>query len=270
MFVKIPRPIGTRCRALWRCPECHLSGLCANRGRHIKKALRHPKADESDRHGFRNRIKAQRQAGKTIVYIDESGFAHDMPRTHGYGLRGKRCFGKQDWNAKGRTTVIGALVGSALLTVTLFFLQQRQRCVPCIASGILVYPDPPTGLFAGMCRDLEGGPPEAGLLKLLAPLMMLRSRTWRTSILHICCYLLLQLGLIGFCHSRGHGLWSIFVTVFCVPGATLISIFVFTALFNTAFARGDEFLTLPDGWYGHSPLRFGRQVSDRFSSKRRS
>ena len=43
-----------------------------------------------------------------------------MPRTHGYSLRGKRCFGKQDWNAKGRTNVIGALIGSTLLTVTLF------------------------------------------------------------------------------------------------------------------------------------------------------
>ena len=43
-----------------------------------------------------------------------------MPRTHGYSPCGKRCVGKQDWNAKGRTNVIGALVGSALLTVTLF------------------------------------------------------------------------------------------------------------------------------------------------------
>ena len=43
-----------------------------------------------------------------------------MPRTHGYSPRGKRCVGKQDWNAKGRATVIGALVGSALPTVTLF------------------------------------------------------------------------------------------------------------------------------------------------------
>ena len=43
-----------------------------------------------------------------------------MPRTHGYGPRGKRRFGKQDWNAKGRTTVIGAPIGSTLPTVTLF------------------------------------------------------------------------------------------------------------------------------------------------------
>ena len=43
-----------------------------------------------------------------------------MPRTHGYAPRGKRCYGVQDWGAKGRTNVIGALLGGALLTVSLF------------------------------------------------------------------------------------------------------------------------------------------------------
>lgn len=43
-----------------------------------------------------------------------------MPRTHGYAEKGKRCYGKQDWGAKGRVNVIGALLGKALLTVSLF------------------------------------------------------------------------------------------------------------------------------------------------------
>ena len=43
-----------------------------------------------------------------------------MPRTHGYSLRGERCYGKKDWGAKGRTNVIGALLGKELLTVSLF------------------------------------------------------------------------------------------------------------------------------------------------------
>ena len=55
-----------------------------------------------------------------MVFIDESGFAHDMPRTHGYATKGKRCFGTNDWGAKGRTNVIGALLFGALLTVSLF------------------------------------------------------------------------------------------------------------------------------------------------------
>ena len=43
-----------------------------------------------------------------------------MPRTHGYAPIGKRCIGKQDWHAKGRINVIGALLASCLLTATLF------------------------------------------------------------------------------------------------------------------------------------------------------
>jgi hypothetical protein len=54
------------------------------------------------------------------VFLDESGLAHHMPRTPGYSLKGSRCFGVCDWGAKGRTNVIGALLGSVLLTVSLF------------------------------------------------------------------------------------------------------------------------------------------------------
>lgn len=43
-----------------------------------------------------------------------------MPRLHGYSPKGRRCYGKHDWGAKGRTNVIGALLAGALLTVTLF------------------------------------------------------------------------------------------------------------------------------------------------------
>ena len=52
--------------------------------------------------------------------MDESGFAHDSPRTHGYSFKGKRCYGTRDWHAKGRINVIGAIVGFAFLTLSLF------------------------------------------------------------------------------------------------------------------------------------------------------
>ena len=42
-----------------------------------------------------------------------------MPRTHGYSPRGKRCFGTQDWHARGRVNAIGALLAGALLSVGL-------------------------------------------------------------------------------------------------------------------------------------------------------
>jgi transposase len=86
----------------------------------IKKTLSHPKANDQERTQFQETIKSYHAQGKSIVYIDESGFAHDMPRTHGYTRKGLRCYGKNDWGAKGRTNVIGALLGKMLLCVSLF------------------------------------------------------------------------------------------------------------------------------------------------------
>lgn len=68
------------------------------------------------------KIKRYQQEGKQLFYLDESGFAKDMPRTHGYCFCGMRCYGKQDWHAKGRINVIGAIHGTSsnFLTATLF------------------------------------------------------------------------------------------------------------------------------------------------------
>lgn len=43
-----------------------------------------------------------------------------MPRTHGYSLKGARCYGCHDWHAKGRINVIGAIIGMSFLTLSLF------------------------------------------------------------------------------------------------------------------------------------------------------
>ena len=43
-----------------------------------------------------------------------------MPRVRGYSIKGQRCYGTHNWNARGRTNVIGALLGKCLLTVALF------------------------------------------------------------------------------------------------------------------------------------------------------
>lgn len=86
----------------------------------IKKTLKHPKANPEIRSAFCQEIKKYEEENRSIVYIDESGFAHDMPRTHGYSLKGERCFGTNNWGAKGRTNVIGALLGGILLTISLF------------------------------------------------------------------------------------------------------------------------------------------------------
>lgn len=43
-----------------------------------------------------------------------------MPREYGYSPRGKRCYGKKDWHARGRVNAIGAVIEMELITVTLF------------------------------------------------------------------------------------------------------------------------------------------------------
>ena len=84
----------------------------------IKKTLQHPKATPEKRSVFCEEIKKHKES--SLVFIDESGFSHDMPRLYGYAPKGTRCLGRHDWGAKGRTNVIGALLLGVLLTVSLF------------------------------------------------------------------------------------------------------------------------------------------------------
>ncbi|MGG2142345.1 transposase [Symbiopectobacterium sp. RP] len=85
-----------------------------------KKTLRHPKADESARQAFRQKIQQYEKEGKPIVFIEESGFPHDTPRAQGCSPKGQRCFGLKNGGGKGRTNVIGALLGTTLFAIGLF------------------------------------------------------------------------------------------------------------------------------------------------------
>ncbi|QQR54279.1 transposase [bacterium] len=55
-----------------------------------------------------------------MAYLDESGFCKSVLRTHGCSKKGSRCHGSYDWGAKARTNAIAALIGSSLITATLF------------------------------------------------------------------------------------------------------------------------------------------------------
>ena len=63
---------------------------------------------------FQNKIKKYESENRILSYIDESGFAFDMPRRYGYSKVGDRSYGTYNWNAKGRENVIGALVNNSL------------------------------------------------------------------------------------------------------------------------------------------------------------
>ena len=80
----------------------------------------HPKADDQAREVFSSLIKGYEAEQRPLYYLDESGFAVDMPRSHGYAMKGERCWGHHDWQAKGRINVIGALSGQSLITACLF------------------------------------------------------------------------------------------------------------------------------------------------------
>ena len=69
---------------------------------------------------FQAKIKDYKAAGKQLIYLDESGFAQDMPRTHGYAPRGQRCHDQHDWHAKGRINAIGAICEFKFVTLGLF------------------------------------------------------------------------------------------------------------------------------------------------------
>ena len=67
-----------------------------------------------------------------------------MPRTHGYSPHGQRCAGKQDWHARGRVNVLGALLAGVLLTAGLtasnvdaeiFNLWLGQDLIPKLPPG---------------------------------------------------------------------------------------------------------------------------------------
>lgn len=78
-----------------------------------------------------------------MVYLDESGFAHNMPRTHGYSVKGQRCYGYHDWGAKGRTNVIGALLAGTLLTISLFQTTINTNIFTCWVEQDLMPKLPP-------------------------------------------------------------------------------------------------------------------------------
>lgn len=96
------------------------------------------------------RIKSYEDAGQTIIYLDESGFAVDMPRTHGYSPKGTRCEGVYDWHKKGRINALGAVVQGLLLTVTLitgmvntdvFYAWLTQDLLPKIPANSVIVMD---------------------------------------------------------------------------------------------------------------------------------
>ena len=67
-------------------------------------------ANQQAQINFQQKIIAYQPASPPIVDLDESGLAQDMPRRHGYSKKGTPCYGTQDWQAKERVNIMGALM----------------------------------------------------------------------------------------------------------------------------------------------------------------
>ena len=110
------------------------------------------------------------------MYLDDSGFARDGPRTHGYCYRGKRCYGVHDWHAKGRIHVIGAMVGFFLVSVGLFegsinsdvfYAWLTQALVPVLPVNAVVVMD--NARFHKRADMVEAIKQSGALLEFLPP-----------------------------------------------------------------------------------------------------
>lgn len=59
-------------------------------------------------------------AGKTFVYVDESGFAYGAAREHGYAQLGKKLYGIRSGHSRPRISLIAARIGNGLAATMLF------------------------------------------------------------------------------------------------------------------------------------------------------
>ena len=116
----------------------------------VKKTLKHPKSCEIRRKAFIARMEEYEEQEKQIVYLDESGFAQDMPRQYGYSPIGSRCYGSHDWHSKGRINVIGAIVNMTFVTLGMFsssinsdvfYAWLTQDLLPKLTTGAVIVMD---------------------------------------------------------------------------------------------------------------------------------
>ena len=112
--------------------------------------MSHPKSNAEQRAIFKEKIKKYEEENRSIVYLDESGFALDAPRLRGYSTQGKRCYDVVNYNAKGRINAIGAIVKFSFLNVTLFensidsevfYLWLKESLLPEIDSNSVIVMD---------------------------------------------------------------------------------------------------------------------------------
>ena len=137
-------------RSVWEWQQERLGMVLNGWGFAVKKTFKNPIASAEAQADFQRRIDQHIQQGKTLVYIDESGFAQDSPRTHGYAPQGSPCFGHHRWQIKGRINAIGAIIGFSFLALGLFqgsinsdvfYAWVTQALIPVLPENAVVVMD---------------------------------------------------------------------------------------------------------------------------------
>jgi transposase len=90
-------------------------------------------------------------AGKTFVYIDETGFSSSVVRPYGYALRGTRVYGLKQGKREKRTSLIAARIGNQALQAPMLFEKTctarvvnawlEQQLLPLLQENMVVVMD---------------------------------------------------------------------------------------------------------------------------------
>jgi len=79
---------------------------------YIKKVTGYKERDAGKRKAYLRLRERYLWRGKTLVYVDESGFASTVTRRYGYALKGQRVTGLISGYKRPRTSLIAARIGT--------------------------------------------------------------------------------------------------------------------------------------------------------------
>jgi transposase len=88
----------------------------------VKKITRYAEAKyyESERRRFLKHLYKATNEDRDIVFIDETGFAPTIHRTHGWAFIGQKIYGEKSGARRPRTSLIGGYLGKKLIAPLLF------------------------------------------------------------------------------------------------------------------------------------------------------
>jgi putative transposase len=94
--------------------DCKKSGVCA------KKTLGYKERCPDERSAYCTELAEIKQCGRTLVYVDESGFQAESIRRYAYAPKGERVFDLISSQRARKTTLVAARIADQFTAATLF------------------------------------------------------------------------------------------------------------------------------------------------------